>query len=258
MFTSTVCASDSKQPIVKVEERDTRQPIEVNTMAFIDDLEQMLQGAELYSDLLHPFPGSMNVGIVLTDTGETATVKLGEDSKVLEGLVSPAVRITMNRDTFERVRDGKADAFALGGRSHMSESRPINFESIDRNRVAEVMETIKGMATFFFTPGKVKTKELSLELAGDAHGAKPIPLVYWQGVRFAWYHVPAGKILNEKGEQDPWPQAFIVLSGTGKVQILNETLDLETQKVYYIPRNCTHQIHAQDSVELLWIAWDAE
>ncbi|TFF96887.1 cupin domain-containing protein [Candidatus Thorarchaeota archaeon] len=227
-------------------------------MTFIEDLRKMLEGAELYSDLLYPFSGSMNVGIVLTDTGESATVSVGEVSRVLEGLVTPAVRITMTRETFERVRDGEADAFALGGRSKMSESRPINFESIDPERAAEVMEAVKGMATFFFNPGKVKTKELSLEGAGEAHGARPIPLVYWKGLRTAWYHVPAGSVLNEAGEKDPWPQAFVVLRGSGRVQIADEDLELKTSCVYYIPRDCTHKIHADSPVELIWIAWDAE
>jgi mannose-6-phosphate isomerase-like protein (cupin superfamily) len=227
-------------------------------LTFIEDLRKMLEGAELYSDLLYPFSGSMNVGIVLTDSGESATVSVGEVSRVLEGLVTPAVRITMTRETFERVRDGEADAFALGGRSKMSESRPINFESIDPERAAEVMEAVKSMATFFFNPGKVKTKELSLERAGEAHGARPIPLVYWKGLRTAWYHVPAGSVLNEAGEKDPWPQAFVVLRGSGRVQIADEDQELKTSRVYYIPRDCMHKIQADSPVELIWIAWDAE
>jgi hypothetical protein len=227
-------------------------------MTLIDDLRKMMNEAELYADLIYPSKGSLNVGIELVDTGESATVILGEVPSVAEGLVSPAVRITMSRQVFESVRDGRADAFALGGRSRMSDRRPINFDSIDPDRAAEVMEVIKGMAAFFFSPSKVKTKELTLERAGEAHGARPIPIVYWKGLRSAWYHVPAGSILNEDGERDPWPQAFVVLRGSGTVQIGEEVLDLKTESVYYIPRNSAHQIHADSPVELIWIAWDAE
>ena len=151
-----------------------------------------------------------------------------------------------------------ADAFALAGRSHIKESRPIDFEFIDQDRAAEIMETIKGLATFFLNPGRIKTKQLRLDLAGQAHGARPIPLVYWKGLRYAWYHIPAENILNEDGEQDPWPQAFVVLKGSGKVYVSDEILEIQPETVYYIPRNCTHQVHAEKAIELLWIAWDAE
>lgn len=200
----------------------------------------------------------MNVGIELTDTGEAATLTLGEMKGAAEGLIKPAVRITMTSEILDKILKREADAFALAGRTHIKEKRPIDFDSIDPNRVSEVMETIKGLATFFFNPGKIKTKELRLDLAGNAHGARPIPLVYWKGLRYAWYHIPAGATLNEKGEIDPWPQAFVVLRGTGKIKIETEALDIEEQTIYYIPRNCLHQVQAKDAVELLWIAWDAE
>ncbi|MHA1484419.1 MAG: cupin domain-containing protein, partial [Candidatus Thorarchaeota archaeon] len=66
------------------------------------------------------------------------------------------------------------------------------------------------------------------------------------------------KDLNEEGEKDPWPQAFVVLGGKGKILIEHEEFELQAQTVYYIPRNCTHQVHADEVVELLWLAWDAE
>ncbi len=224
----------------------------------IDVLKQLMDDSELYEDLLYIFPGSINVGFELTDTNEAATITFGENMSIVEGLSDPAVRITMTNETLVKIIERNADAFALAGRSHMSESRPINFDSIDQNRAPEVMEVIKSLATFFMNPGRIKTKQLSLDLAGYAHGARPIPIVYWKGLRFAWYHIPAGKILNEEGEKDPWPQAFVVLKGSGMIHIENEILNLQLQTVYYIPRNCIHQLHANDAVELLWIAWDAE
>jgi mannose-6-phosphate isomerase-like protein (cupin superfamily) len=198
------------------------------------------------------------VGIELTDTNETATLTLGEQHSVDEGLRDVAFKITMTSDILNSIMRREADAFALAGRSHIKESRPIDFELLHQDRAAEIMETIKGLATFYLNPGRIKTKQLRLDLAGNAHGAKPIPLVYWKGLRYAWYHIQAGRILNEDGEKDPWPQAFVVLKGTGKVHILDEILDIQPETVYYIPRNCTHQVHAKEAVELLWIAWDAE
>ncbi|TFG32208.1 hypothetical protein EU527_10590 [Candidatus Thorarchaeota archaeon] len=227
-------------------------------MGLVDELEQMLEDAELYSDLLYIFPGTIHVGIKLTDTDESATLILGKEKSVTEGLREPAFTITMTNEILQKILKQEADAFALGGRSHIKEKRPIDFEFIDSDRIEESMETIKALATFFLNPGKIKTKELRLDLAGEAHGAKPIPIVYWKGLRYAWYHIPAGATLNEKCEIDPWPQAFLILNGTGTVKIDTEILNIKKQTVYYIPKNCLHQIHASDAVELLWIAWDAE
>ncbi|MCK4484689.1 MAG: cupin domain-containing protein, partial [Candidatus Thorarchaeota archaeon] len=55
-----------------------------------------------------------------------------------------------------------------------------------------------------------------------------------------------------------WPQAFVILEGKGKILIEHEEFELQAQTVYYIPRNCTHQVHADEVVELLWLAWAAE
>lgn len=224
----------------------------------VDVLNRLMDDSELYADLLYPFQGSIKIGLELTDTNEAATIILGKEKSIKKGLKDAAVRITMTSETLKKIMMREADAFALAGRSHIKEKRPIDFDSIDQERAPEVMETIKGLATFFLNPGRIKTKQLRLELAGEAHGARPIPIVYWKGLRFAWYHIPAGKILNEEGEKDPWPQAFVVLKGSGMIHIENEILNLQLQTVYYIPRNCIHQLHANDAVELLWIAWDAE
>jgi mannose-6-phosphate isomerase-like protein (cupin superfamily) len=227
-------------------------------MKLLDALETLLADSKMYEDLLYISAGSMNVGFELTDTGETATLVLGDTPQVMEGLVDTSMTITMTKDILEQVMNGEADAFALAGRSHIKEKRPIDFKDIDQNRASDVMETIKGLGTFFLNPGRIKTRSLQLDLAGEAHGARPIPLVYWKGLRFAWYHVPAHSTLNEAGEKDPWPQAFVVLSGKGSFVMEGERLAIEPNTVYYIPRNSLHQIDAEDDVQLLWIAWDAE
>jgi mannose-6-phosphate isomerase-like protein (cupin superfamily) len=163
----------------------------------------------------------------------------------------------MTRSVFEKIMKGEADAFALGARGHMTEIRPINFEFPNPNRIAELMEIVKPMATFFFTPGRIKIKRLHSTLAGEAHGAHPLPLVYWQGLRSAIYYLKPDEVLNEAGEKDPWPQLFIVRNGSGKVTIDNEEFELVPDTVIFIPRNVLHQVKAQSPTELIWIAWDA-
>ena len=223
----------------------------------IDILNRFKEEASLYMNLIEVGGEESNVGIKLTDTDETATLVITEDIEVIEGLKNPIVIITMSSSVLEKIASHEADAFALAGRSRMDEVRPINFEFVQPERSAEAMELIKGLGTFFLVPGRIKSKRLQLEFAGEAHGAKPIPLVYWKGLRTAWYHVDAGTILNKEGEKDPWPQLFTVLSGKGKALVDDEELELTPNMVVYIPRNCLHQVIAEEDVELIWIAWDA-
>ncbi|MBN2231172.1 MAG: cupin domain-containing protein, partial [Candidatus Thorarchaeota archaeon] len=75
--------------------------------------------------------------------------------------------------------------------------------------------------------------------------------------RTSWYHIPRGSVLNEAGEKDPWPQAFILLKGKGRMILDDSIVALEPSAIYYIPRNVLHQVHADEDIELIWIAWDA-
>ncbi|TFF91079.1 cupin domain-containing protein [Candidatus Thorarchaeota archaeon] len=227
----------------------------------IDSLRRLQEDSQLYRDLLHESEEPLRLAVELTDTGDTATLTLEQErgvASIEEGDSSASVKVTMDSTTFQSILDGRADAFALAGRSRMDEVRPINFEFLEKERHAKAMEAIKSLATFFFLPGRMKSKQLAVERAGEAHGAKPIPIVYWHGLRLAWYRIPSGLTLNEAGERDPWPQAFIVLRGAGSVIIESEAEEITPNTVYYIPRNVVHQIEAKDDVDLIWIAWDAE
>lgn len=227
----------------------------------VNTLRDFKNDSELYADLIFDAEKSITIVVELTDTGQTATLILEKEtgvSSIEKGGKKGDLKVTMTTQTLHDIAEGKANAFALAGRSKMSEKRPIDFEFLNPSRKEEAMEAIKGLATYFFVPGRVKMKDLRAELAGQAHGARPIPLVYWQGLRTAWYQIDAGTTLNEDKEIDPWPQAFIVLNGEGQAVIEKQTLELETNKTYYVPRNVVHQIEASTDVQLIWIAWDAK
>lgn len=223
----------------------------------IKSLRNLMDDVELYSDLLYTYPDSISVGVEMTDTSETATIHLGKKSGIEEGFHDISFKIMMTSEILEKCMKGQVDVFALAGRGHIDQVRPVSFEFIDKNRVNESLETLYAMAMYFFNPGRIKSRTLSLDFAGEAHGARPIPLVYWQGVRYAWYYVAAGQILNEDGEKDPYPQAFVVLKGRGRLEMEDHEVDTIPQRTYYIPRNCLHRVHSDEDMELMWIAWDA-
>jgi mannose-6-phosphate isomerase-like protein (cupin superfamily) len=220
-------------------------------------IRQLLRDASLYIDLISPNIDEIRICIKLSDTEESATLVLGKETTVLEGSVNPDSDIIMEKLVLEKIAEGKTDAFALAGRGRADEKRPIEFEIHTKERTKEIWETIKALLTYFFTPGKIKIKNLHPKLAGHAHGAHPIPLVYWNGMRYSWIHIKQGETLNKEGEKDPYPQTVIILEGAGKGTIGDETFNIKPQTVLYIPTNTIHQITAEEDVELLWLAWNA-
>ncbi|MEE9540450.1 MAG: hypothetical protein V3V85_03025, partial [Candidatus Thorarchaeota archaeon] len=73
----------------------------------IGTLKQMIDDAKLYADLLYIFPGSIREE--LTDTGETPTLLIGEESGVEEGLLDPVFKITMTAEILEKIMKREVD-----------------------------------------------------------------------------------------------------------------------------------------------------
>lgn len=221
----------------------------------VEGLKKLVKDAEPYKDIMI-FEEEVKISVELTDVqSETATIVAGDNLTVTSGIIEADIKLFMTSETFSGVLEREKDFGALIGRTRMSESRPIDFEVVNPELTEEAMELIKTLMTHFFIPGKIKTKQLSGELAGQAHGAHPIPLVYWNGLRVAWYKVDAGEVLNEEGERDPYPQLFIFLDGRGVLHLDEGEVDLEVNNAYYIPPNSFHQIKAEEPLELIWIAW---
>lgn len=223
-------------------------------MTLVMGLRRFVEDMELYRDLMMPGDGEIRVAVKLTDTGEEASMIIGETMDVVEGSNDADLRLTMESGVFDGILRGEADFGALIGRSRMTDVRPINFQFLNPGRVSALTDSLKAMITFF-TPGKVKVKELEGKLAGDAHGAHPIPLVYWDGIRLAWYHVRKGEVVNEEGERDPYPQVLVILRGRGTIIVDDTELELRPNTAVYVPINSVHMIKADEDVEAIWFAW---
>ena len=221
-------------------------------------LETLLEDAEFYMDLIKPTEGELKICVELTDTGEAATLILGDEPEVSEGCVEDADgKVSMENEVLTNILMRKADAFALAARARMDEKRPVEFEIFKKERAKEIWEVGKAFLTYFFVPGRIKIKQLKPGLAGQAHGAHPIPLAYWNGFRSSWILVKKGEILNKEEEKDPWPQLFIVLEGRGKGIVGDTQFEAEPKMVVYIPKNTIHQLIAEEDMNVIWLAWQA-
>ncbi len=219
-----------------------------------NEIRDLMEQVELYLDQITP-KKEIRFALELIDTGEAVTIVLQKEPKIIEGSVNPDARYYMKREVFDSILAGESDIFSLIGRSKWSDKRPVEFDIINHDRAEELWEIGKALLTYFFLPGKVKVRRLTLSLAGEAHGGHPVPLVYWNGMRSAWFFLKKGELLNEEGEKDPHPQLFIIQSGSGTIIIGEEKFDIDKNLVVYVTTNTFHQIHAETDTELIMLAW---
>lgn len=154
-------------------------------MTLVMGLRRFVEDMELYRDFMMPGDGEIRVAVKLTDTGKEASMILGETMDVVEGSNNADLRLTMESGVFDEVLRGEADFGALIGRSRMTDVRPINFQFLNPGRVSTLTDSLKAMITFF-TPGKVKVKEL-----GGSSPEKPTA-----PTRSPWY---TGTVLGSPG-----------------------------------------------------------
>lgn len=224
-------------------------------VSLLEGMQTLIKDAELYLDLIILDEKSLNIEINLTDTNEFVTLMISQKLAVMKGVHQPDYKLTMASINFDRVLKGEADFGALIGRSRMTDIRPISIEVLNHEKSMLIMKNLYALMTVFFVPGRLKTRTLTKNLAGEAHGAHPIPLIYWDGVRCAWYTIKKGETANVAGEKDPYPQLFIPLKGEGVITIGESTFDVELNKAVYIPSSSIHQIKANEDIEGIWIAW---
>ncbi len=224
-------------------------------MMLVEGLRRLIEEAEAYRALF-TLPAEARIGVRLIDSGEEASLIFAEHGvEVVEGLEEPDIMLAMESSTFRRILNGEADFGALIARSRAYEERPIGVEVLNpENRHA--LEALR-ISLLLFTTGRVKVKRLRAELAGEAHGGHPIPLLYWNNVRVAWYHLNRGETLNKEGERDPHPQLIVILRGRGRLRLDEGEIPVEPRLAIYIPPDSLHQLRAESDLELLWIAWRA-
>ena len=89
------------------------------------------------------------------------------------------------------------------------------------------------------------------------HGGHVVGLFYDKGLRSAWYAVNKGERLNSPDDSNPFPQAFIFLSGKGKAQIGDKVISVKGGEAYYIPPGSSHVAWTEEDepLELLFLAW---
>ena len=161
-------------------------------------------------------------------------------------------------ETLQMIYEGKMTALTAAAKARMSDSAPLDLRL---GEGVELTPALKAKLFFFVqsffnrsTPERIPLAE---EHARKVHGALAIPLYYHPGFRSAWYLVKRGERLNEPGDTNPFPQAFVFISGEGYAKIGEETIPVRAGEAYYIPPGSDHVVWTESDhpLELIFLAW---
>ena len=161
-------------------------------------------------------------------------------------------------ETLARLYNGDLAPLTAAGRAHISESAPLDFRL--REDLSLTHDVYVDLVTFmqrFFNPSTPERVELDEEHARKIHGGNAVALFYGSGFRSAWYLLRKGERLNAPEDTNPFPQAFIFLSGQGRAQIGEETVTVRASEAYYIPPHQKHVVwnERDEPLTLIFLAW---
>ncbi len=222
--------------------------------------EILREFAAAYSEVA-PTHVAFVVGIEISPAGDSWYVSVAGDSAVdLNSGVhdAPAMIVTMSQETLRRIHRGAMTAFTAAAKASDADTAPLEVEfRPPAEKLADPKGTLLGFIRQFFVRSRPERILLGDEYSRVLHGAHAIPLYYASGFRSAWYKIEDGQHLNEPGDTNPFPQAFVVVSGRGRAKIGDATVDVRGGESYYIPPGSDHVLWPTPggSLVVIWFAW---
>lgn len=171
---------------------------------------------------------------------------------------APVMTLTMSSETLGRIHGGEMTAFTAGGKASGADAAPLEVEfHAAAELLADPKGTMLGFLQHFFARERPERILLGEAHSRVVHGAHAIPLYYASGFRSAWYLVKDGQRLNEPGDTNPYPQAFVVMSGSGRAKIGDAEVQVRSGQSYYVPPDSDHVLWPApgESLEVIWFAW---
>lgn len=197
---------------------------------------------------IRPDKGSWHV---IVEPGGGVTVSPGSGQQ-------PQVILVMTRETLRAIHSGQVAALTAAAKTAMSDSAPLDCrpgpgQSFTPQLYADMLVFLQ----HFFNLTEPERILLGESHSRRVHGANVVALFYQPGFRSAWYLVKKGEQLNEPGDTDPFPQAFVFVSGEGWARIGGKTVPVRANEAYYVPPGSEHIVwtESEEPLILLWLAW---
>ncbi len=188
---------------------------------------------------------------VIVEPGCRVTVSPGLDPR------SQVILVT-TEEILRKIYSGQMTALTAAAKSSISDAAPLDYrlgegQSITPQLYADMLVFLQR----FFNCTEPERVLFGEAQSRKVHGANVVALFYQRGFRSAWYLVKKGDRLNEPGETNPFPQAFVFISGDGRAKIGDETLPVRAGEAYLVPPGSEHIVWTErdEPLTLLWLAW---
>lgn len=168
------------------------------------------------------------------------------------------VVLTMEEETLRRIHAGEMTALTAAARARMSEPAPLDFELGEGvSMTADLYAALLSFLQRFFNASEPERILLGEPHSRLVHGAHAVALYYHPGFRSAWYRIKKGERLNEPGDTNPFPQAFVFISGAGWARIGDRTVAVRAGESYYVPPGEEHVVwtESEEPLDLIFLAW---
>ena len=170
---------------------------------------------------------------------------------------NPQIIFSCHFDTLSDICAHKMTGLTAMGRENISDETPLNYrlgpnQKMDLTLLAQGLEFVQR----FFNPTYPEEIDLDKSKSRQVHGAWAVPMFYHPGFRSAWYWVEKGQSLNKPGDTNPFPQAFVFISGQGYAKIGELIQEVKVNEAYYIPPHTDHIVWTEDEapLELIFLA----
>jgi mannose-6-phosphate isomerase-like protein (cupin superfamily) len=201
------------------------------------------------------------VGFDLGPGGGTWHVVLGGKETPMVQAGSPAEArfiFVLSPETLARLYTGNLSPLTAAGREQLSDPAPLNFQLGEGLELTpEVYRELIDFVQRFFNLSSPERILLGEEHVRTIHGGDAVALFYGEGFRSAWYLLKEGERLNGPGDTNPFPQAFVFLSGKGRAKIGDDTVNVQANEAYYIPPGAEHMVWNKEGepLTLVFLAW---
>lgn len=186
-------------------------------------------------------------------------IKPDEISNIFPGsLNNPDITFMFSEETLSAIHSGKMTGMTAIGRENMSDVTPLNFKlGPNATMTPDLLKKILNFIQRFFNPSHPEVIKLEKDFARLVHGAWAIPMFYHTGFRSGWYQVEKGQRLNNPGDTNPFPQAFVIIKGQGYAKIGENSISIHSGEAFFIPPETEHMIWTADEgpLQLIYLAW---
>jgi mannose-6-phosphate isomerase-like protein (cupin superfamily) len=166
--------------------------------------------------------------------------------------------VVTTTEILRKLAHGEMSPLTAAGRENLRQPAPLDFRLPEGvSFTIALYHRITLFVQRFFNPLPGERIRIDERASRIVHGGHVVALYADVGFRSAWYLLNPGEQVNEPGDANPFPQAFVVLSGSGTAHIGGVSHDLQPHTAYYIPPGAEHVARPSPDgpLTVIWFAW---